>query len=87
MSRSSGSGSTTPRSRADLHADLFQLHAALPLWRRELPSEADFLAQYQTLSERILAAAGHDDREWVEWQLRDLLPSRYLQPAGRDLSA
>jgi hypothetical protein len=71
-----------PKSRADLNADLYQLHSALPLWRKALHAEADFLTQYETLSAKILASADDCDRDWVCAQLDNLRPPHYPDPAA-----
>ena len=62
-------------SRAELDANLYQLHAAIPLWRRVLLTESSVRNQYQLMSERILAETSGDHRQWVEFQLRELMSS------------
>ena len=63
------------KSRAELDADLYQLHAAMPLWRKVLRSSDEFHAKYQEMSARVLATAAPKDRDWVRSQLTDLLSS------------
>lgn len=61
------------KSRAELDADLYQLHAAIPLWRKALPTEGAVYAKYQEMSADLLAATSCESRAWVESQLRNLL--------------
>ena len=69
-----------PMSRAELTADLYQLRAAVPLWRRALPTPEEFSSKYQELSARVLAAADEEDRDWVRVQLSNLLPEWAILP-------
>ena len=58
------------KSRADLDAELFQLRAALPLWRRALGSEEEFRMHCTSLAASILNSAKPDDRSFAAAQLR-----------------
>ncbi|UHQ19553.1 hypothetical protein LVB87_15405 [Lysobacter sp. KIS68-7] len=65
----------TPQ-RSHLDAALYQLHAALPLWRHEIESDADLRRHYDELLSRLVEQAHPDDRDYVQWQANDLLASR-----------
>jgi hypothetical protein len=58
------------KSRADLDAELFQLRAALPLWRRALGSEEEFRMHCASLAASILDSTEPDDRDYAAAHLR-----------------
>jgi hypothetical protein len=58
------------KTRADLDAQLFQVSAALPLWRRVLASEDAFQAQCESLASRVLDGTHPGDREYAKAQLQ-----------------
>lgn len=61
------------KNRADLDADLFQLRAALPLWRRALASEQEFQTRCASMAADLLESTAPKDREYVAMHLRDTL--------------
>lgn len=65
-------------TRAQLDADLFQLHAALPRWRAVLPDEIGFWRQFDTLSERLMEQTPPSDQRDLHNRLVDMLASRGL---------
>jgi len=58
------------KSRADLDAELFQLRAALPLWRRELGSAEEFRTHCASLAASILDSTEADDLDYAATHLR-----------------
>jgi len=62
--------------RSHLDAALYQLHAALPLWRNECESDLALRQHYDELLARLVEQAHPDDRDYVQWQANDLLASR-----------
>jgi hypothetical protein len=66
------------RSRAELDEALYQLHASLPLWRKELATEAELVATYRQLFGRIIESAADCDLDYTIAQLNNLAASTEL---------
>jgi len=64
---------TPMKTRAELDAELFQLRAALPLWRRALGSEGEFCAHCESLAAEILESTHPNDRAYAATHLHDAL--------------
>ena len=66
------------RTRVELDEALFQLHAAVPLWRRALGDENALNATYRRLFDDVLESAMREDRDYARAQLDDLAASSGL---------
>ena len=66
------------KSRADLDAELFALHASLPLWRDRVSSDDDLLATYSSLFERVLDTTAPPDRDYAIEHLNEIAASAGL---------
>jgi hypothetical protein len=70
------------RTRSELDQAVFQLYAAVPLWRRECGSEPALRDQYRRLFDDVLGSASDDDFDYVVYQLGELAVSTGVFPTS-----
>jgi hypothetical protein len=73
-----------PRTRQELDEAVFQLHAALPWWRRACGSKERLDAEYRRLFDNVLESASSEDFPYVRSQLDELALASGLGPAFAD---
>ena len=62
-----------PASRSELDAALYQLHAALPLWRNVVPSGDALFDQYGEKLADLVSDAAPTDRQYAIAQASHLM--------------
>ena len=66
------------RSRAELDEALYQLHASLPLWRKEIATEEELRATYRHLFDRLIESTASRDLDYTVAHLNSLAASTGL---------